>query len=75
MDPVRNLPAVPGTRPVSERQPGKREADAFRRALGDQGDGTAAEREPEQPMRRGLQPRPRPGRNQEGTSMHVDVIA
>ena len=75
MDPVRNLPALHGTRPVGERQPGKREADAFRRALGDQGDGTAAEREPEKPMRRPLQPQPRPGRNQEGKSMHVDVIA
>lgn len=75
MEPVRSLPSVTGTRPVTERQAGKQQADAFRRALSDPGDGTAAEREPEQPMRRALQPRAPSGRNQESTSRHIDVIA
>jgi len=79
MEPVRSLPGIVGTNRVNERAAGggKRDPEAFRRAL-QQG---AAEREAEgrseeAPMRARLQSRPASGRKDEGTpACHVDVIA
>ena len=78
MDGVNGLSRVYGSNPVTERNAGGRQqqADAFRRAMQEDGqDGTAAEREPEPPVRRGLQQRGPNGRKQDGEAHHVDVVA
>ena len=80
MDGVQGLSRIPGSNQVTERNAGgnKQQADAFARAMqqrGEAGDGAATEREPEPPLRRGLQPRGRISRNDHGEAMHVDVIA
>ena len=47
--------------------------DHFRQAMEEQG--AQPEREPEPPVRRGLQPKPPIGRRGEGEGLHVDVVA
>ncbi|MBM4063229.1 MAG: hypothetical protein FJ265_19350 [Planctomycetes bacterium] len=75
MDALRGLPAVPGVVPVQERNPGgnKANAEAFRRALQQQGGEDEAT---DRPVRPALQPRPGIGRKDgAATSHHVDVLA
>ncbi|MBL9077205.1 MAG: hypothetical protein JNL08_06870 [Planctomycetes bacterium] len=74
------LTGVLGQPRVQERDGGRRgDAEAFRRALRQQQDGTADGAPPgdrEAPVRPGLQPRRTNGRNQDGaTAHHVDVVA
>lgn len=77
MNGVTRTSGVVGSHQVHERQAGgqQQQADAFRRAMQEHGDGTAAEREPEKPVRRGLQRHPPIGRKDEGEAHHVDVVA
>lgn len=78
MDSVSRLSQVYGSNPVSDRNAGgkKQQAEAFQRAMQEGGDdGTAAEREPEPPVRRGLQQRGLNSRKQDGEAHHVDVVA
>ena len=77
MDSLRGLPAVPGSVTVQERRGSQRQADAFRRAMqqGGQGEPQAPTPDGEQPVRRPLQPKAPTGRKDEGTACHVDVIA
>jgi len=79
MNGVNGLSGVVGSHQVHERQAGgqQQQADAFRRAMQEQGDGTAAEREaePEPPMRRALQRQAPNGRRDQGEAHHVDVVA
>lgn len=77
MESLPALTGVPGTRPVHERQGGsRRQADAFRQALGQHGAPRDA-RSPggEPPMRTPLQPRVPAGRKEPEQGLHVDVIA
>jgi hypothetical protein len=80
MDAVRRLPDVRGDLAVGERQGGKRQADAFRRALGQSADGEPApggdrpaDRSPPTPSR--LQRQAAPGRREDVGVAHVDVYA
>lgn len=76
MDSVRSLPGVIGGARVQERNAGgsKASADAFRRAL--QQEGTASSEDADQSMRTRLQPRPVIGRKTDGAiAQHVDVLA
>jgi len=76
MDGVTGLSRVFSSNQVQERAAGgQQQADAFRRAMQEHDGGTAAEREPEPPMRRGLQPNPNNGRKQVGEAHHIDVVA
>lgn len=78
MESLRGLPAVPGSVTVHERQGGqnRRQSDAFRRAMQENGAPAAALAAPGQPpLRRPLQPTAAGGRKDEGTVHHVDVIA
>ncbi|MCK5943472.1 MAG: hypothetical protein KAI24_15935, partial [Planctomycetes bacterium] len=77
MDAVNGPTRILGSQQVHERKAGvgQGQADAFRRALEERDDGTAAEREPEQPVRRELQRRPPIGRRDLGEGRHVDVVA
>jgi hypothetical protein len=73
---VRSLTPVGGLGAVQERQGGnRRQADAFRRALQQEGDdsgSTAAETS----VRTGLQPQRPSSRNQtNGPGHHIDVLA
>jgi len=79
MEPVRSLAGVVGSNRVNERAAGggKREAEAFRRAL-QQGEQGRAQQGPgeEAPMRSRLQSVRVPDRKDEGpAARHVDVIA
>lgn len=78
MDSLRGLPALPGPAPVTDRNGGRRQADAFRRAMaqggGSNGRPTAGD-DVEQPVRRTLQPAPPGDRKNEGKALHVDVFA
>lgn len=76
MDGVTGLSRIYGSTQVHERAGGnQQQADAFRQAMQEQEGGTAAEREPEPPMRRALQQSPPNGRKQDGEAHHVDVVA
>ena len=82
MEALRAVATVPGSFRVGERQGGgQQQADAFRRAMQQQGDGapTGGERAPataaEQAMRTGLQTRGDGGRKEQHPTRHVDVIA
>jgi hypothetical protein len=86
MEPMRALPSIVlGTPQVTERRGGgqKREqAEAFRRALqqsageaGKDSDGRPDSAAGQTPMRRTLQVPGGPGRKDEATARHVDVIA
>ncbi len=76
MDGVTGLSRIYGSTPVHERKGGnQQQADAFRQAMQGNEGGTAAEREPEPPMRRALQPNRPDGRKQDGEAHHVDVVA
>jgi hypothetical protein len=77
MDSLRGLPAVPGSVTVQERRGSQRQADAFRRAMQQGGQGAPPAPPPgdEQPVRPPLQPKATAGRKNEGTACHVDVIA
>ena len=76
MDGVTGLSRVFGSNQVQERAGGgQQQAEAFRRAMQEREDGTAREREPEPPIRRGLQPNPQDGRKQIGEAHHIDVVA
>jgi hypothetical protein len=76
MDGVTRLSGVFGSHQVHERAGGgQQQADAFRRAMQESEDGTAPEREPEPPIRRGLQPQPANGRKLVGEAHHIDVVA
>jgi hypothetical protein len=75
MDPLRATTPIPGALTVGERQAGRRQGDAFRRALQQDGTGgDAAAARDERPMRRPLQPAAPTGRKDDG-ARHVDVIA
>lgn len=78
MDPVRGLAGVAGSLTVNERQAGggKRQADAFRQALQQQGaqGGQADGRASQRPLRPALQVTA-PDDRREGQARHVDVIA
>jgi len=75
MDGVTGLTRVYGTTQGHERKGGKQDAEAFDQAMQDQQDGTAAEREPEPPVRRALQREPSNGRKQHVEAHHIDVVA
>lgn len=82
MEALRAVATVPGSFRVGERQAGgQKQADAFRRAMQQQGDGdpagagSEAAATAEQPMRTGLQPRGGDGRKDQHPTRHVDVIA
>ena len=76
MDGVTGLSRVFGSNTVHERKGGsQQQAEAFQQAMHDHQDGTAAEREPDPPMRRGLQQTPLNGRKLDGEAHHVDVVA
>jgi len=78
MESLRGLPSLPGASPVGERSGGRRQADAFRRALQQgtqEGDAQPSTPGGERPVRRTLQLAPGAGRKNEGTAHHVDVIA
>ncbi|MFT4515664.1 MAG: hypothetical protein ACI89X_001099 [Planctomycetota bacterium] len=76
MDGVTGLSRVFGSKQGQGRNGGsQQQADAFREAMQEHHDGTAAEREPEPPMRRGLQPNAPNGRKPESEEHHVDVVA
>ena len=78
MDPVRALASVTGSLQVNERQAGggKRQADAFRQALQQQGaqGGQPEKRADQRPLRPALQAKADDGRRTE-SAQHVDVIA
>lgn len=81
MEPVRSLGSVTGAVRVQERGAGgggKRDGDAFRRALEREanGAGDEAPADAEPPLRTQLQPKTGGGRRDAGTPVrHVDVIA
>jgi hypothetical protein len=76
MDGITGLPRVNGTNQAHERPGGnQQQADAFRQAMEEQSDGTAAEREPDPPMRRALQQRLPNDRKQDEEAHHIDVVA
>ncbi|MGK0154033.1 MAG: hypothetical protein ACI9SE_000984 [Neolewinella sp.] len=76
MNGVTRLSGVFGSNQVQERNGGsQQQADAFREAMQEHHDGTAAEREPDPPMRRGLQPNAPNGRKLDSEEHHVDVVA
>jgi hypothetical protein len=80
MEPLRAVPGVLGSLQVQERQGGgKREADAFRRALGEDrgGDGSGRSAGEQQPRSRppGLQRGAAVSRKDDGKALHVDVLA
>lgn len=86
MEPMRAMPSIVlGASPVTERRGGgqKREqAEAFRRALqqsageaGQDGERRSDSAAGQMPMRRTLQVAVDPGRKDETTARHVDVIA
>ena len=54
---------------------GQSQAESFQRAMQEHDDGTAAEQEPDPPMRRGLQQNPGNGRKLDSEACHVDVVA
>lgn len=80
MEPLRAVSNVQGSLRVNERQAGgQKQADAFRRALQQQGEAMGGEPEPrrraaEQPMRTGLQAEAGADRK-DPQHRHVDVIA
>jgi hypothetical protein len=78
METVRSLPGVLGTARVQERNAGanKGNADAFRRALQQEGSAEAGAGDADPPMRTRLQPRAVTSRKEgEVNARHVDVIA
>ena len=76
MNEVTGLSRAFGSNQVQERAGGgKQQADSFHRAMQEHSDGTAAEREPEKPMRRGLQPIRPNGRKLGSEAHHIDVVA
>lgn len=79
MEPIRSLGGVTSSTRVQERAGGgnKRQADAFRRALGGQTEERTADQDGgEPPLRTSLQQKRPAGRNNEGAvARHVDVIA
>jgi hypothetical protein len=74
MDPLRALPGVVGPLQVHERQGGRQQADAFRRALqqdgGEPGPGAGERR-----AGTALQRRAPASRKDDGKAVHVDVLA
>lgn len=81
MEPLRAVSTVQGSLRVNERQGGgQKQADAFRRALQQQGEAMGGEAEPrrpaagERPMRTSLQADAGAGRK-DPQHRHVDVIA
>lgn len=85
MEPLRTVPAVvAGSLQVNERRgsQNRQQADAFRQALRQSAEGgrdqdPARESEPvaQATLRRTLQKTAGPGRKDEGTAHHVDVLA
>tara|TARA_R110002072_G_scaffold174303_5_gene329510 strand:+ start:9165 stop:9395 length:231 start_codon:yes stop_codon:yes gene_type:complete len=76
MDGVTGLSRIYGSKQVHERNGGgQQQAEAFQRTMHEQHDGTAAEQEPDPPMRRRLQPNPNNGRKLDSEAHHVDVVA
>ncbi|MBL8748111.1 MAG: hypothetical protein JNK78_03055 [Planctomycetes bacterium] len=79
MDPVRGLAGVDASMRVQDRAAGgnKKDAEAFRRALEQEGGDGDAGRPPEEktPMRTRLQPQAPTSRKVERNTRHVDVIA
>lgn len=76
MDGVTGPTRIFGSNTVQERKGGtKQQKDAFQQAMQEHHDGTAAEKEPDPPMRRGLQQTGPNGRKLEGEAHHVDVVA
>ena len=76
MDGVSGPTRVYGSNQVHERAAGgQQQADAFQRAMHEHQDGTAAEKEPDHPVRRELQPRHAIGRKLDSEAHHIDVVA
>jgi len=76
MDGVTGLSRIFGSNQVQERAGGgQQKTDAFRRAMQEHVGETARKREPEPPVRRGLQPNPQNGRKLAGEAHHIDVVA
>ena len=80
MEPLRAVPGVAGSLHVHERHGGgRRDADAFRRALGE-GRGDAGSGRPDaepapRPRPQGLQRSAAGSRKDDGKALHVDVLA
>lgn len=79
MNGVTGPTGVIGSHQVHERQAGgqQQQADAFRRAMQEQGNGDDDERQTEaqKSLRRALQRRAPNGRKDDGEAHHVDVVA
>jgi hypothetical protein len=77
MDPLRSLPGIVGSLQVEERRGGGRQqADAFRRALQHGGgDPAAGGEQPPVPRPASLQRQPVASRKDDGSALHVDVLA
>jgi len=77
VDPLRGLPGVQNGLTVGERQAGKQQADAFRRAMQQHGDGQPPtdddDAQPPTPTR--LQRRAPAGRKEDQEVRHIDVYA
>lgn len=74
MEPLRATSPIPGPITVGERQAGRRQGEAFRRAMQQGNAERTAATADEAPLRRPLQPAA-PGGRREGSAHHVDVIA